>query len=190
MNTSLTGSWMLEWATQMSDAKNIPDVTSISYGLPELDTAENGLPGGNAYYQRSNEEFMKLCARGSSVIVCSQDAGATGDGHGAYSCDLHPEFPATSPWVTTVGSTVPSMEAPSRPNTQAGEVAVSVMDGTVWTTGGGFSKMAANSRPTYQDKAVSTYLSTAKSLPDGHFNKSGRACKYLLDVNLLMQLGW
>ena len=105
-NGSLTGAWILDWAVAMNDATSIPDVSSLSYGLPEIATCPSpntaGLPCGNAYYSRTNTELVKLCTRGSSVVVCSQDAGATADGHGSNNCDLHPEFPATSPWVTTV----------------------------------------------------------------------------------------
>ena len=73
---------------------------------------------------------------------------------------------------------MPSNRAPARPNVDSiGEAAVSPADGTVWTTGGGFSSIPANARPSYQNTAVEKYLATAKNLPTGLFNASGRAVR-------------
>ena len=86
-------------------------------------------------------------------------------------------YTTTCMYLSTVSSTIPSNLAPARANTPGvGEAAVSVSDGTIWTTGGGFSSMPANSRPSYQDAAVSKYLASGMNFPTGQFNSSGRAC--------------
>jgi tripeptidyl-peptidase I len=129
---------------------------------------------------------MKMGMRGLSVMVSSGDAGATNIGHGATQCVLSPQYPASSPWVTTVGATVYTPRATPICYAEFGgkalecsgparEVAVAADNGMVWTTGGGFSSRDSNPMPAYQRAAVQRYLAlNAGSLPNG-FNSSNRA---------------
>ena len=98
---------------------------------------------------------MKLGMQGVSVVLASGDsgvAGPAGDGN-ADGClgtgqIFSPDFPATCPYITTVGATYLPLGA--NVNADA-EVAV-----TRFGSGGGFSNIYPI--PSYQSKAVSTYL--------------------------------
>ena len=59
------------------------------------------------YVQRSNTEFLKIAARGVSIIVASGDAGSPGrTGEGCQN-GINAVFPGSSPWVTSVGADLP-----------------------------------------------------------------------------------
>jgi hypothetical protein len=125
--------------------------------------------------QRISTEFMKLSARGMTLL------GAAGDGGSHYSfepfgastigsvlntvsCELNfPTFVSASPYVLAVGGTQWSSD-PSQP--------------THWPAGGaGFAWNYA--RPSYQDAVVTQYLSEnqgSQNFPPPHtFNSTGRA---------------
>jgi len=120
-----------------------------------------------SYAVRVCQEFGQLSSRGVSIIFASGDFGA-GDNNpdrktqqcfsndGLNRVEFLPAFPASCPYVTSVGGT-----------TGIPEVASSF-------SGGGFSNYFA--RPTYQNTAVSAYLA---SLPPGEYaglyNPLGRA---------------
>ncbi|KAK0119805.1 Tripeptidyl-peptidase sed1 [Cadophora gregata] len=125
------------------------NVISISYGGGEAD-----LPP--AYQKRQCNEFMKLGLQGVSVVLASGDsgvAGSAGEGGNADGClgtgqIFAPDFPATCPYITTVGGTT----LPPRGNVKSDdETAV-----TRFGSGGGFSNIYP--RPSYQQAAVSAYL--------------------------------
>ncbi|KAL6720032.1 Tripeptidyl-peptidase sed1 [Lecanora helva] len=129
------------------------NVISISYGGQEAD-----LPA--SYQQRQCNEFMKLGMQGVSVLVSSGDsgvAGPPGDGGNADGClgptgaIFSPDFPATCPYLTTVGAT---FLPPGGDVTKDQEVAV-----TRFPSGGGFSNIYAI--PDYQASAVANYFTTA-----------------------------
>ncbi|KAF8136820.1 peptidase S8/S53 domain-containing protein [Mycena galopus ATCC 62051] len=122
-------------------------VISISYGEQEDD-----LPV--VYQQRQCTEFMKL---GISIVVASGDSGvaarATDDGNanGCLGDDakvFNPDYPATCPYVTSVGAT----HLPSGAS-YASDVEVAV---TNFPSDGGFSNIYAI--PSYQADAIATYL--------------------------------
>jgi tripeptidyl-peptidase I len=124
-------------------------VISISYGGSEAD-----LPA--AYQQRQCTEFMKLGMQGVSIVLASGDsgvAGPAGDDGNSDGClgtgeIFNPDFPATCPYITTVGATY----LPSGANAQTdAETAV-----TRFGSGGGFSNIYPI--PDYQKTAVEAYL--------------------------------
>ncbi|KAF8175705.1 peptidase S8/S53 domain-containing protein [Mycena galopus ATCC 62051] len=125
-------------------------VISISYGEQEDDLSV-------VYQQRQCTEFMKLGMRGISVVVASGDSGvavrATDDGNanGCLGNDakvFNPDYPATCPYVTSVGATyLPSGAS------YASDAEVAV---TSFPSGGEFSNIYAI--PSYQADAVATYL--------------------------------
>lgn len=119
------------------------NVISISYGGQEAD-----LPA--SYQQRQCNEFMKLGLQGVSVVVASGDAGVEGaEGCLGPNADIFsPDFPATCPYITTLGATY--LPTGADVNSDA-EVAV-----TRFPSGGGFSNIYPI--PDYQASAVSTYL--------------------------------
>ena len=90
------------------------------------------------------------------MLVASGDDGA--GSHGFRCKEFAPTFPASSPHVTSVGGTYLEDE----------------LETAVDFSGGGFS--FSFPRPSYQDAAVSNYLSTYSSQlpPSSMFNSSGR----------------
>ncbi|KUJ16192.1 subtilisin-like protein [Mollisia scopiformis] len=125
------------------------NVISISYGGSEAD-----LPA--AYQTRQCNEFMKLGMQGVSIVVASGDsgvAGAAGDGGNSDGClgtgqIFNPDFPATCPYLTTVGATTLPLGANVKTDS---EVAV-----TRFGSGGGFSNIYPI--PSYQSAAVAAYF--------------------------------
>jgi len=141
----------------MADGK-APLVHSISYGNDEIQR-----PNTPDYMRRVDADFMKLGLRGISVLVAAGDQGVwgrTGQGLGPHHV-YHPDFPASSAYVTSVGGTDFATK-----NVIGEEKA--------WTDGGGgFSNTFA--APTYQQAAIKGYFSSGVPLPDAKlFNASGR----------------
>ncbi|KAF4636161.1 hypothetical protein G7Y89_g1916 [Cudoniella acicularis] len=122
---------------------NATNVISISYGGDE-----SGLPV--AYQRRQCAEFMKLGLQGVSVVLASGDSGVSGNGGclGTNGNVFAPDFPATCPYITTVGGT--TLPPGANANIDA-EVAV-----TRFGSGGGFSNIYEI--PSYQASAVAAYL--------------------------------
>ncbi|MCJ1282915.1 Tripeptidyl-peptidase sed1 [Xylographa opegraphella] len=128
------------------------NVISISYGGQEAD-----LPA--SYQQRQCNEYMKLGMQGVSIVVASGDSGVAGpagddnpDGClGPNGTIFSPDFPATCPYLTTLGATF----LPPGANVKTdSEVAV-----TRFPSGGGFSNIYPI--PSYQKSAVATYFATS-----------------------------
>ncbi|EPS35537.1 hypothetical protein H072_11076 [Dactylellina haptotyla CBS 200.50] len=141
----------LEHVLALSDAE-LPQTITTSYG-----DNEHTVP--QSYAVKVCNMLAQLGLRGVSVLFSSGDSGP-GDNcvNKAGKKAFVPTFPATCPFVTSVGGTV-GVEP---------EKAVSF-------SSGGFSNYFA--RPDYQNAAVSNYLSTAsdaKTFKD-YFNATGRA---------------
>lgn len=145
----------LEWMLLLSNMSALPWVHTISYGDDEDSLSV-------AFMQRINVEFMKAAARGLTILFASGDDGA---GCRQVSKDknvFRPSFPASSPYVTTVGGT--SFKNPF-------QVTYEVTD---YISGGGFSNVFP--MPDYQVSAVSKYFtSSVKMPPESYYNRSGRA---------------
>ena len=129
----------------------LPKVLTTSYGEDEQSVPE-------AYTTRACNMFAQLGSRGVSVIFSSGDTGVgsscqTNDG--TNKTTFNPIWPASCPFVTSVGGT--TYVEP--------EVAVSF-------SAGGFSYRF--DRPSYQDAAVSTYLEKLGDQWEGLYNPSGR----------------
>lgn len=125
----------------------VPLVISTSYGEDEDSTDLD-------YAKRCNVEFQKAGARGISLLFSSGDSGVAGIGGGLFSntsacksdCDAGsdcfvPQWPAASPWVTSVGGTKSYPGAPE----QADEL-----------SSGGFSLRWP--RPDWQKSAADAYV--------------------------------
>ncbi|KAJ0426609.1 subtilisin-like protein [Aspergillus carlsbadensis] len=121
------------------------NVISISYGV-----AESSLPV--RYMRRQCLEYMKLGLQGVSVVMASGNDGvATSFCMGTDRKVFSPDFPATCPYVTAVGSTLlpPGGDA-HRPK----EIVVKTFG-----SGGGFSNVFG--RPGYQQSTVQKYFCKA-----------------------------
>jgi tripeptidyl-peptidase-1 len=103
--------WLYTLAVKMVNAQEIPDVISMSWGWSESDQCSicncSNLTS-HQYVNRVNNEYLKLAARGVTIMVSSGDAGAPGRTNEDCSDPtntVHATFPGSSHWVTSVGAT-------------------------------------------------------------------------------------
>ncbi|KAH9168156.1 subtilisin-like protein [Lactarius sanguifluus] len=133
--------------------QRIPRTITTSYGGPEYTVPVD-------YATRVCRLFAELGLRGVSVLFASGDTGV-GPGDcllevkGHVSVHFVPEYPATCPYLTSVGGT--TRDSP--------EVAASI-------SGGGFSGYFE--RPPYQANAVPPFLQTLGDKYRGYYYPGGR----------------
>ncbi|POS84740.1 hypothetical protein EPUL_005029 [Erysiphe pulchra] len=139
----------LEFLTYLLSTTEIPKTLSISYGDSEWTVPES-------YARTVCDMFSQLAARGVSVLVSSGDSGSGSDCSETRPNTLlyTPSFPASCPFVTTIGATY----------RVAPEIAVSF-------SGGGFSDFFP--RPEYQDKTITEYLESVDPAFKKFYNTSG-----------------
>ena len=157
----------LEWMLDISNTSAVPWVHSVSYGDVESSLSV-------AYMERINTEFMKAGLRGLSILFASGD-----DGAGCKNETFAPSFPASSPYVTTVGGT-----AFNNPFGVTGEYAYEI-------SGGGFSNVFK--RASYQVDQVESFLNQSGLPPSRYYNANGRGypdiaalCNHFWVVNNLI----
>lgn len=142
----------LDWLDFILTQDTIPQVISTSYGDNEQTVPKE-------YAETVCKRLAILGARGTTVLFSSGDYGVGGGdcktNDGTDTTLFQPSFPASCPFVTTVGGTI------SIP-----EVAVNF-------SGGGFSRYFP--QPSYQKGAVDAYLYSLNGDHEGLFNRSGRA---------------
>ncbi|XP_033843553.1 tripeptidyl-peptidase 1 [Periophthalmus magnuspinnatus] len=157
----------LQWMLLLSNMSALPWVHTISYGDDEDSLS-------TAYMTRINTEFMKAGVRGISLLFASGDSGA-GCRHMGKENAFRPSFPASSPYVSTVGGT--SFKNPFKLSEEV----------TDYISGGGFSNVFK--MPDYQASAVETYLRTAASAlpPQSYYSPTGRAYP---DISALSDNYW
>lgn len=177
----------LQWLIDMSNKASVPWVHSTSYADEESSLSKS-------YMDRVNVELAKQGVRGVTLLFSSGD-----DGLGGYTMRTNPqacaqrgampEFPASSPYVTSVGGTqfsnryLPLCDANfpvdgfNYPCDGVGEVVSSSATGSRITSGGGFS--INYPRQPWQEKAVQDYFTfaNANGLLTGvpTYNANGRA---------------
>ncbi|XP_053791774.1 tripeptidyl-peptidase 1 [Vidua chalybeata] len=145
----------LAWLLLLSNMSALPWVHSVSYGDDEDSLSY-------AYMERVNTEFMKAAARGLTILFASGDDGAGCRREHSGNHTFRPSFPASSPYVTTVGGT--SFKNPFLVTEEV----------TDYISGGGFSNIFP--MPEYQAAAVGRFLRSASKLPpSSYYNSSGRA---------------
>ena len=134
---------LLQWARRLDSVADIPLVHSVSYGNDEAQQTSR------AFMDAVNAQFMKLGARGVSILFASGDQGVYGRSGVGPRGRFHPDFPGASPYVTSVGGTDFAVQG------VIGEEAA-------WQdSGGGFSDHFT--APPYQQKAVAGYQALAAS---------------------------
>jgi len=147
---------LLDWAKNLNSMTDPPKVMSVSYGNDE------GQQSSTEYMYTCNTAFMKAGARGISILFASGDQGVCGrEGCGIFKFRFKPDFPAGSPYITSVGGT-------DFLNAGIGEE-------KAWQDGGGgFSDTF--SIPDYQKAAVAAYKSNpdANLPPQAYWNNTGR----------------
>lgn len=143
----------LNWLNAVLANSSIPQTISTSYGDDEQTVPSD-------YAQSVCSLFAQLGTRGTTVFFSSGDNGVGGGdcktNDGKNTTLFQPNFPASCPFVTTVGGTTGINP----------EKAVSF-------SGGGFSRLFA--QPAYQSAAVTTFLNSLGSKFAGLFNATGRA---------------
>jgi len=145
----------LDWMDYVLAQDTLPQVISTSYG-----DDEQSVP--YSYAKRVCDGFQQLGARGISVLLSSGDSGVGSDGNCFSNSNTSqamflPAFPASCPWVTSVGGTKEFQP----------EVAV-----TRFGSGAGFSNYFA--QPAYQASAVNQYIDNIGDLYAGLYNRTGR----------------
>lgn len=156
---------LVVWTDALLAAPHLAQVVSISYASQSNMSAP--LHACDAEKQFAvDTAFMKLAARGVSVLVGSGDSGAGGalvGFPGGESQPLFPSWPASSRWVTAVGAT--RLTGDLGP-----EVAVDTFG-----SGGGFSwDLPA---PAWQTAAVAAYFeeTSVTHPPQDLYHRGGRA---------------
>lgn len=153
-----------------------PKVLSMSWGWTEAGFTSN-------YLQRQCLEFLKLGLMGTTVIVSISDHGTASEG-GDFCIDdrtgnatggrFSPMFPASCPWVTSVGGTQPTDLR--MPAATTNETAFrKVLREKILSSGGGFSNVFL--APLYQVPDVALYKDIEKDHLDeiqNRFNSTGR----------------
>ena len=143
---------ILGWIDQVLSMKTPPLVHSVSYGNDEVQQQSV------QYMYSCNAQFMAAGVRGLSILIASGDQGVWG--RSGVSSVFHPDFPASSPYVTAVGGT----------NFKTASV---VGPETAWNCGGGgFSNTFG--RASWQSKAVTDYFKSGTLPPSSYYNASGR----------------
>ncbi|KAI8633223.1 subtilisin-like protein [Xylariaceae sp. FL1651] len=130
--------------------RDLPQVISTSYG-------ENEQSVPKSYALSVCNLFAQLGSRGVSVIFSSGDSGtgsACLSNDGKNTTKFQPQYPASCPWVTSVGSTRYLNET------------------ATYFSSGGFSDYWE--RPSYQDRAVKSYLHSLGGKNKPYFNPNGR----------------
>lgn len=147
----------MKWLAMMSSTSDtdVPKIFSTSYGEDEGSWSFTAA-------QRLNVEFQKAGVRGISLLYAAGDEGANCKSVN-HTDTFVPQGPGSSPYVTSVGGTKPTISYP-KPGSEA----------AIGLGSGGFSNYWP--MPDYQKDAVEGYLSQ-KGLPDAKYgyNTSGRA---------------
>ncbi|KAH9001905.1 subtilisin-like protein [Lactarius hatsudake] len=143
------------WLAYVLEQENLPQIISTTYSGNEYEVPQEFAEG-------VCELFAKLGALGVSVLFSPGDWGVGDAGNclvrgssGDISVRFLPQFPASCPWVTSVGGTT----------SHDPEIAASL-------SGGGFSNYFP--RPPYQAEAVPPFLQSIGNMYQGLFNPCGR----------------
>ncbi|EIW76452.1 family S53 protease-like protein [Coniophora puteana RWD-64-598 SS2] len=145
------GGATLDFIDFMLNQTDLPPVISTSYAQPESDNSRE-------LANKICQGFAALGARGVSVLYASGDLGVGSDPGNGTVTPFEPYFPASCPYVTSVGMTYQYPEVAGKD--------------TGMYSGGGFSNYFA--RPSYQDKAVNDYLGYLGDQYTNLYNSSGR----------------
>lgn len=164
----------LQFILAQSDDE-IPYTVSTSYGEPE-----QTIP--YSYATRVCSMFAQLGARGVTSLHSSGDTGVGRNGScisndGTETTMFLPNFPASCPWLTTVGGTMDFAPEVAAFDPRNG-----------YSSGGGFSNYFAV--PEYQQEVVSGYISSLNGRFDGYYNQSGRGYPDLAAQSVSYIVAW
>jgi tripeptidyl-peptidase-1 len=157
----------LTWLNYVTAQTELPQVISSSYGDDEQTVPQS-------YAIRACQMFAQLGARGITLFVSSGDGGLGGED--ADSCvssatnttAFLPEFPASCPYVTTVGAT--EQFEPEVACWRPDGIGPDGKNHGFYASGSGFSNYFP--RPAYQNGVVDTYVKNLNGLYEGLYNSS------------------
>ncbi|CRG83830.1 tripeptidyl-peptidase I [Talaromyces islandicus] len=144
-----SASGFIDTINKLLNQQIVPSVVSLSYGFDEAALSPN-------VAKNICNLFGQLGARGVSILVASGDGGVSGSRPDSGCKSFVPTFPASCPYVTSVGATR------GTPTEVGAELSA-----------GGFSNLFQ--RPAYQLVAVTEYLRRLGSEYSGRYNVNGRA---------------
>lgn len=178
--------WMFDFVQNLQNATDRPSVLSLSYAwseeqqcnsITDQEVCQKLKLTNEQYVARINTEFQKVGLLGITITVASGDSGC--HGRTDEECFLqqgkkmYPDYPACSPYVTSVGGTAlvnAQSQSPTEPICTNHGVTCATGGTEVTATtekqvaqissGGGFSNYAP--RPAYQASVVAAYLQNAK----------------------------
>ncbi|KAF2003857.1 tripeptidyl-peptidase 1 precursor [Amniculicola lignicola CBS 123094] len=167
------------WVNYLLSQKSFPQIISTSYGDDEQTVPRS-------YAERVCKQFAQVGARGTSLFFSSGDGGLGSPGgcisnDGKNTTKFLPAFPASCPYVTTVGATMnfePEVAVYRPKSPQHG----------FYAGGSGFSEYFK--RPSYQNKVVPAYVKSLKGQYNGLYNKDGRAYPDLSAQGLYFAYVW
>ena len=196
--------WMYALCQDLQNATSRPSVISMSYAWAE-DAQCSGTTGAeckqlgvnaSAYVTRTNQEFAKVGLLGITLLSASGDSGCHGRTEGicVFQKEMKPAYPASSPYVTSVGGTMlhdgvvsensklPVCQTNGALNGKCAGTGREVVSSTgsaggAISSGGGFAGYSP--RPSYQNDVVETYLNNQSAMAAAGgkgtlFNANGR----------------
>jgi tripeptidyl-peptidase-1 len=173
----------LTWVNWFLQQKHLPNIVSTSYGEPEQSVPRS-------YAERVCKQFAAVGARGTTLFFSSGDRGLggtnkcyTNDGNNTYK--FLPNFPASCPWVTTVGATMNFQPEESAYRASSN---VSGVFRDLYSSGSGFSDYF--DRPKWQDKVVPKYIKSLGDLYEDLYNPDGRGYPDLAAQGLYFAYFW
>ena len=148
------------WLTYVLDTDVIPQTISTSYGDDEQSVPQS-------FATKACNMMAQLGARGTTLFFASGDSGVgpqnaadCKSNDGKNTTRFIPSFPASCPYVTTVGAL------------KDFNPEVVALDTNGFSSGGGFSNYFPT--PSYQEAVVKTYINELGPDFKGLYNKSGR----------------
>jgi tripeptidyl-peptidase-1 len=182
--------WLLTWAVNFFNTPVVPYVASHSWGwaVDQQCTINPCNTTDQVYVNRVNVEYLKIAARGVTMLTASGDSGASGrsdEGCQGVNRTVIGIFPGSSPYVLSVGATFVETGETNTSNwstplcqqygcTTGSSEAVVNFANVSWTAGGGFGAYETEVQPVWQAEAVNGYFNQSPPLPT-HFNAKGRA---------------
>jgi tripeptidyl-peptidase-1 len=205
LNATSKNEGFLQYLWTVDQQEFPPLVHSLSYGDIENVIFNASHNGSVLYGDRCNQEFIQMGLRGLTVLFSSGDDGIGSsiirDDEETACRRSHPEWPASSPYVTSVGATqmtdkylpicgkqysvsgaawqgLPPSSQLDVQCSGTGETVCTSIFGGVITSGGGFSDVMNRSYAApWQKEVVDYYLRTANAAnypPNEKFNAQGR----------------
>ncbi|KAN0101851.1 putative Tripeptidyl-peptidase SED2 [Hyaloscypha variabilis] len=185
-NSPHTNEPYLVYINYILGQSDLPQVISNSYGDDEQTVPKS-------YAKRVCQSFAQLGARGTTLLVSSGDGGLGDEdpkvcitNDGKNSSTFLPEFPASCPYVTTVGAT--EQFEPEVAAWRPDGIGPDGKNHPYYASGSGFSYYFE--RPWYQDGVVDTYVENLKGLHAGLYNTNGRGYPDISAQGLYFALVW